>query len=601
MFTKHNTVIWLTFVVFIALQLWLITTHQLFGDEAFYWLEGQHLSWSYSDLPGWTAWMTRLGTTIFGNSYFAVRSISYLGFLSIFWAIWLIDRRLTRSTQCRQINLLLVFALPLLMIIAVMALPDIWLVVFVMWITYFLIDVIATNNPKTATRNWVIIGILIACSINVHVRMWIWLFVAAIVFLIYFHAEKNILKPALFISLPIAVCGMLPILLFNYQHDFVLFAFQFGYRHPWQFQIQNLSFVAAQLLVVTPLVLFLWFNNITKIKQYSSEQPVVAWLLLTALLHWLLYVIMSLFADGLRMTLHWAMISYLPVLSITGLLTTRLGLLKWSVISGGLLSLALLLFFSVKPNPQSNLQARILDNSSGWQELSLVVKRIQIQQSIDNIITDYFMTAATLAFELDRADSIKVLPHPKNIKHGRQKQLQIMGMLLDNPSSYDQQALLVVEDSTLKLQDKGKYYLTLCSYFKQLQFLETVNISNTNKQFHLFGINKTDSSICDIPPLFYIKHQSLTKHIKVSGWAILHITGIKAITVVSGSNSIVVQTLHLNNIGITQQFPEINDPNWANNGFEISIPTSQIINNQFRIKAIGNDDKEYLSPIYFLN
>ena len=33
----------------------------LFVDEAFYWQEGQHLAWAYSDLPGLTAWLTRLG------------------------------------------------------------------------------------------------------------------------------------------------------------------------------------------------------------------------------------------------------------------------------------------------------------------------------------------------------------------------------------------------------------------------------------------------------------------------------------------------------------------------------------------------------------
>ena len=29
----------------------------LFVDEAFYWQEGQHLAWAYSDLPGLTAWL----------------------------------------------------------------------------------------------------------------------------------------------------------------------------------------------------------------------------------------------------------------------------------------------------------------------------------------------------------------------------------------------------------------------------------------------------------------------------------------------------------------------------------------------------------------
>ena len=33
----------------------------LFVDEAFYWQEGRHLAAAYSDLPGMTAWLARLG------------------------------------------------------------------------------------------------------------------------------------------------------------------------------------------------------------------------------------------------------------------------------------------------------------------------------------------------------------------------------------------------------------------------------------------------------------------------------------------------------------------------------------------------------------
>src|SRR3546814_285824 len=39
----------------------------LFVDEAFYWQESRHLSWAYSDLPGLTAWLIRLGDFMFGD------------------------------------------------------------------------------------------------------------------------------------------------------------------------------------------------------------------------------------------------------------------------------------------------------------------------------------------------------------------------------------------------------------------------------------------------------------------------------------------------------------------------------------------------------
>src|SRR5690606_22102593 len=45
----------------------------LFVDEAFYWQEGQHLSWAYSDLPGLTAWLIRLGVEVAGNSHLGAR------------------------------------------------------------------------------------------------------------------------------------------------------------------------------------------------------------------------------------------------------------------------------------------------------------------------------------------------------------------------------------------------------------------------------------------------------------------------------------------------------------------------------------------------
>ena len=50
-------------LVLLLLKLWLACTIPLFADEAWYWLEGQQPGWAYSDLPGLTAWLARLGVT----------------------------------------------------------------------------------------------------------------------------------------------------------------------------------------------------------------------------------------------------------------------------------------------------------------------------------------------------------------------------------------------------------------------------------------------------------------------------------------------------------------------------------------------------------
>ncbi len=55
----------------------------LFVDEAFYWQEGRHLAWAYSDLPGLTAWLIRLGGELFGDGVLAVRSLFLLVSLAL--------------------------------------------------------------------------------------------------------------------------------------------------------------------------------------------------------------------------------------------------------------------------------------------------------------------------------------------------------------------------------------------------------------------------------------------------------------------------------------------------------------------------------------
>ena len=571
----------------LVLQLWLIFNMQLFGDEAFYWLESQHLNWSYAEVPGWIPWMIRLGTGVFGNHYFAVRLFSYLSFIGLFYATYLFTKEFGISFK----NSILLLSIPLLSLIATMAVPDIWLLFFVMWVSYFFVQ--ATKHNKT--RYWVALGILLALSLNVHVRMWIWLFFAGIAFLVLFYQQKNIIKPALMIALPLGLMGLLPIMYFNINYDFALFTFQFGHRHPWEFQLRNLNFILSQLIVITPVVLFVWFKAVAQI----NKQPrVVKWLLLTALLHAVFYFITSLFADGLRTTVHWLLISYVPVLVLAPyLLPKSKKLLNFALVSGGVFSILLLVSLIFDGEKPSTLQTRILDNSIGWHTLSKRVDENLKSLRVNNLVTDYFMTGAELAFELNMPQQIKVLPHEKNTKHGRQKQLNIMGLLLQEPQNYKQKALLVVESSTLKLKNKGKYYAQLCRYFPQMNHVETINIEQSNKQFHLFKIN--DGGLCDIPPLFYVYPQTNEIMVTISGWVTLHRIGIKSLWLVS-QKEVEISVFQIENTGINQQFPEINDPNLPNNGFEIKLNKTQIKNNQFKIKAVGHDGKTYFSPTYYL-
>ena len=67
----------------------------LFVDEAFYWQEGRHLAWAYSDLPALTAWLARLGTALGGTHPLALRLPFLLLAALLPWLVVRIARRVS--------------------------------------------------------------------------------------------------------------------------------------------------------------------------------------------------------------------------------------------------------------------------------------------------------------------------------------------------------------------------------------------------------------------------------------------------------------------------------------------------------------------------
>ena len=91
--------------------------------KRFYWQEGRHLAWAYSDLPGLTAWLTRVGVGVGGEHALALR----LPFLFIAAVIpWLVVRIAAREFEMREAWQAgsLALLLPLAGTLGLLALPD---------------------------------------------------------------------------------------------------------------------------------------------------------------------------------------------------------------------------------------------------------------------------------------------------------------------------------------------------------------------------------------------------------------------------------------------------------------------------------------------
>lgn len=80
--------------VLLAIKLYMSIAEPPIGDEAYYWMWGQKLGWSYFDHPPLHAWLLRLMSLIFGWNLFSLRILTWITVAGTFWIFWLWSKRL---------------------------------------------------------------------------------------------------------------------------------------------------------------------------------------------------------------------------------------------------------------------------------------------------------------------------------------------------------------------------------------------------------------------------------------------------------------------------------------------------------------------------
>ncbi len=124
-------------------------------DEAYYWLWGQHLDWSYFDHPPFQAWVNGLTTALLGSSPWALRLPNALTTLLLLWLYHHIGRHLDREgrrdTQGQGLwgrSLTWLQTSPLLFLFLTIAWPDHWLILFTTLAGYCLVRFLLTYKRR---------------------------------------------------------------------------------------------------------------------------------------------------------------------------------------------------------------------------------------------------------------------------------------------------------------------------------------------------------------------------------------------------------------------------------------------------------------------
>lgn len=304
----------------------------LLPEEAYYWMYSQHPALSYFDHPPMVAWLIGAGTSVFGDTEFGVRfggavlMLVSSVLMYVFGTIWF-------GRAAGLAAALLLQILPVYFGTGLIATMDSALVFF--WMTGLAGVSFALRDLRA--WGWYLAafglgGAMLSKYTGVFIGVGALL---AVVTYPPWRRHLRTLHPYLAALLALAMFS--PVLIWNAQHGWVSFRFQFADRfYGKSFNpVTVASFVGLQVLVATPLVLaclgFLYARKTHKWRRLFTPRNVVA-------LSFSLPLLMVMSYKSLRYDIHlnWTLPLYLSVLPAAA----RFCLVQWRRARRGLVRFA---------------------------------------------------------------------------------------------------------------------------------------------------------------------------------------------------------------------------------------------------------------------
>ena len=582
----------------LALKFWLAARLPLFGDEAFYWQEGQHPAWAYSDLPGLTAWLARLGMVVDGNSLIGLRWPFLLLGAALPWLCVRIARRWFGADAGWQAGSLALL-LPLASTIGVLALPDVPLVFAVL----LAFDACAALLTKIAPIACMQLALALAFGASSHYRFAIALFAGGAALLSMREGRALLKSPGVLLALVAGALAWLPLLLFNLEQHAAGLRFQIVDRNPWSFHLYGLKLQLAQPLITGPLlyVVLLW---VLWQAWHRRAEPRWRLLLIAGGLPLLVFLVLAPFVDIQRVSFHWPLSAYLLLLTAVPLLRARhRQLYAWVRGSSALLTATLygLLAVMTLPNGMTTL-ARwgfYPTTFAGWDAATRSTRAQLLSMPRGTLlVADNFMLAAELEFGLDATRPVYALDHPLNAKHGRALQLALWHRDESALASLSMRPLLiVVEETMLDLQLREPWSQHLCALWPGLRAVDALDVDQGRKRFLFYRHLPGDSDRCDVPAIAYLSaplpNARVFGMLKLAGWAFQDGVGVARVDVLLDGVPATQAHYGLEDPGVRSQWPASDDPNLPNVGFEATLDLARVVPGEhaLALRITGRDGR----------
>lgn len=564
----------------------------LFVDEAFYAWEGRRLDWAYSDLPGLTAWLARLGTELGGQHALALRAPFLLLGALVPWLAWRIATRwFGRGAGERAA--LLAMLMPLAGLLGVLALPDVPLVVAAL----LCVDAIARLRERITPAALATLGLGLVLGAFSHYRFALVLLAGAVGVALDRRCWPLLREPRVLAVLALGALAWWPLLRWNLQNAGAGIAFQVSERNPWAFDARGLAWIPIQALLVTPPLFVLLLASLRMAWARRAEAgpwALVAGIGLVAVLG---YALLGLFADRQRVSFHWPLSGWVLLCCVSPVLLARWSrvarITAWSAAALGLAAACAFLLAASDARLRAALaDSRLYPNDIGgaaglhdWARASAALPAsparaaVEREQGVTWLAGD-FGTAARLAFALGE-DDVRVLDSPANRKHGRAAQLRAWS--LDAGPAWLRQVAagragrvrLVVDDGLTPMKHRLALYHALCAQFGALPVPQLLSADHGRRRYLVYEFGAGHASRCAAPALAWIDvpapGATLPARFELQGWAFKDGVGLRRVEVLLDGRVAVAADYGATMPGVRDYWKISSDPNHPRVGVRATV------------------------------
>lgn len=552
----------------------------LFVDEAFYWQEGQHLAAAYSDLPGLTAWLARLGVEIGGPHVLALR----LPFLAIGALLpLLVSRVATRwfgnvaGWQAGSLTLLM----PLSATLGLLAVPDVPMALAAVLCLDAGARLLRTVDASSAVK----LGLGLLIGALSHYRFIGVIGVGFIALLALPQGRRMLTDPRVWVALAVGVLAWLPLLAWNADNHDAGLKFQVVERHPWAFEWRGLWFLVIQPMLVTPILcIAMWKVALAGTRSGGGARVQWRYFGLVGGVSTLGIFVLGFFTDVERISFHWPLPGYLALLVAVPVVLN--GWPRWLRRTGWWLAglgMALAFAYYLMASMPSLREQMAGDkyyprNFAGWKPLAAAVRdELRQMPAGTRVLAGNFKVGAELGFLLEDGD-IAVLPHPLNDKHGRTAQLAQWGLLHEGARSAP--TLLVLSPSDQRFRDLVPRYHAICEQVGPLPPPRVVSNDHGFQRFLLFRLPAQRApGPCVTPAVAYLDSpgngEVVSGTLAVKGWAFKDGVGLSRVEVLVDGQP-VADARYGRDIDIRAFWPMSNDPQHPHVGFDASVETATL-------------------------